>query len=57
METNMPIKSCQENGKPGFKASLTSKCYTYTRGNEASRQRAIAKAQAQLKAIKTRQGM
>jgi len=53
----MPLKSCQSNGKPGFKAGDSGKCYTYTVDNEASRQRAIAKAKAQLKAIKTRQGM
>ena len=50
----MPIKSCQEKGKPGFKAGDTGKCYTYS--NEASRQRAIEKAKAQLRAMKTRQG-
>lgn len=51
----MPIKSCQSGGKPGFKAGPTGKCYTYTPSNEASRRRAIEKAKAQLKAIKTRQ--
>ena len=49
----MPIQSCQSGGKPGFKAGPTGKCYTYS--NEASRKEAIAKAQAQLKAIKTSQ--
>lgn len=51
----MPIKSCQKDGKPGFKAGDFGKCYTYTVDNEASRQRAIKRAKAQLKAIKTRQ--
>lgn len=51
----MPIQSCQSGGRPGFKAGPTGKCYTYTVDNEASRQRAISKAKAQLKAIKTSQ--
>lgn len=51
----MPIKSCQKDGKPGFKFGDRGKCYTYTAGNEASRRVALAKAQAQMRAIKTRQ--
>ena len=48
----MPIKSCQENGKPGFKYGDSGKCYTYEKGNEASRLAAIAKAQKQAAAIR-----
>lgn len=36
----MPIKSCQLNGKPGFKWGNTNKCWTYTPGNEASKKTA-----------------
>jgi len=48
----MPIQGCTKDGKPGFKYGDRGTCYTYTPGNEASRQRALAKAQAQERAIK-----
>jgi hypothetical protein len=48
----MPIQSCRARNRPGFRFGLTGRCYTYTEGDEASRQRAIAKAQAQGRAIK-----
>lgn len=47
-----PIQSCQSNGRPGYKYGQSGKCYTYTRGNEESRKRALAKAQKQEKAIR-----
>jgi len=50
----MPIQSCTEDGKPGFRTGRTGKCYTYTPGNEQSRKRAIAKARKQEQAIKAR---
>lgn len=49
----MPITTCKSNGKPGFRACPSCTCYTYTEGNEESRNRALAKAKQQLKAIKT----
>jgi hypothetical protein len=47
----MPVKACSDNGKPGFKYGDGGKCYTYTKGNEASRKRAMAKATKQGQAI------
>jgi len=43
--------SCQRNNKPGFKYGEDGHCYTYKEGDEASRKRAIAKAQKQGRAI------
>ena len=43
----MPVHSCQENSKPGYKWGGKGKCYTYTKGNEASRKSAHKKAEAQ----------
>jgi hypothetical protein len=36
----MPIKSCTENKKPGYRFGNTNKCWTYTLGDEASRKKA-----------------
>lgn len=47
----MPIQSCQVNGKPGVKYGPTGKCYTYTKGDEESRKRAISMAERQGRAI------
>lgn len=43
----MPIQSCSDGGKPGFKWGDSGKCYSYTPGNEASMKEARKKAQAQ----------
>jgi hypothetical protein len=43
----MPIQSCSDDGKPGFKWGDTGKCYTYTPGSEFSRKEARRKALAQ----------
>lgn len=51
----MPVETCQKDGKPGFRASPDSTCYTYTPGDETSRKRAQARAQRQLRAIKASQ--
>jgi len=48
----MPVMRCQKNGKPGFKWGKNGKCYTYTPGDAASRERAKKKALAQGRAIK-----
>lgn len=52
----MPVQSCSEGGKPGYKYGEGGACYTYTAGNKASRERAYAKAVRQGQAIKARQG-
>jgi hypothetical protein len=36
----MPIKDCQDNGKPGLKWGDSGKCYTYTPKDERSRNKA-----------------
>ena len=48
----MPVHACQEGGKPGYRWGSKGKCYTYTRGNEASRKRAHAKAERQGRAAR-----
>lgn len=40
----MPVKECQSGGRPGFKWGDAGKCYTYTPGDERSRQRAHQQA-------------
>lgn len=47
----MPIKSCEENKKPGFKWGDSGKCYTYTPKNEGSLRNARKKAAIQGLAI------
>ncbi len=52
----MPLMKCTENGKPGYKWGESGKCYTYTPGNEISRNNAKEKALKQARAIKANQG-
>lgn len=40
----MPVKECQENGKPGFKWGDEGKCYVYTPKDEKERNQAKKKA-------------
>ena len=47
----MPVKQCQDNGKPGFKWGDAGKCYTYSPYNEGSRRNANKQAIAQGLAI------
>jgi hypothetical protein len=47
----MPVKSCQRDGKKGYKWGDEGKCYTYTPGDEESRERAKDKAIEQGRAI------
>jgi len=47
----MPIEACTLDGKPGFRWGKEGKCYTYTPGDEASREAARAKAERQGRAI------
>lgn len=43
----MPIQSCSNNGKPGYKWGEQGSCYTYTAGDESSIKEAKKKAQIQ----------
>lgn len=47
----MPVKATTKNGKPGYKYGESGAVYTYTPGNEASRERAKEKAAKQGRAI------
>ncbi len=48
----MPVQPCTINNKPGYKWGKSGKCYTYLKGNEASRKRARKKAIDQGVAVK-----
>lgn len=52
----MPVQKCVKNGKPGYRWGRSGKCYTYTTGNNRSRNRAKQKAYLQAAAIKASQG-
>lgn len=43
----MPVNSCSDGGKPGYKWGDAGKCYIYTQGSEASKKAAKKKALAQ----------
>ena len=43
----MPIYSCYENGRPGYRWGENGKCYTYQQGDDRSRRRAKQRAEAQ----------
>jgi len=43
----MPVNSCSDNGKPGYKWGDAGKCYTYAPGNNKSKTAAKRKALAQ----------
>ena len=47
----MPIKKCNENGKPGYKYGNNGHCYTYIANDEQSRKNAVKKAAKQGVAI------
>jgi hypothetical protein len=51
----MPVMECQLDGKPGFKWGEEGKCYSYTRGDESSKERARKKAIEQGRAIEANQ--
>lgn len=48
----MPVMSCTENNKPGYKFGRSGRCYTYAPGNEEARKRARRRATQQGRAIK-----
>jgi hypothetical protein len=52
---NMPVMSCKQGGKPGFKWGDSGKCYTYTANDPVSRAKARNKAAQQGRAIKSAQ--
>ena len=47
----MPLNTCRQDNKPGFKWGDSGHCYTYTEGNESSRAEAKRKAMIQARAI------
>lgn len=51
----MPVQRCTINGKPGFRWGSSGKCYGYTAGNSASRNRARNKAERQGRAVRASQ--
>ena len=52
----MPVQSCNQNGKPGYKYGESGACYTYSPGDEAGRKKAKQKAYIQGAAIAARTG-
>lgn len=48
----MPVNSCQQGGRPGFRFGDRGKCFTYPAGNDAQRAQARQKAQAQERAAR-----
>ncbi len=52
----MPVMSCNEKGKPGYKYGESGRCYTYTEGDESGRKKAKQKAYIQGAAISARTG-
>jgi hypothetical protein len=53
----MPVQSCTSNGKKGYSWGSQGKCYTYTTGDKASRERARGKAEAQGRAIESNKAL
>jgi len=47
----MPVQTCQDDNKPGFKWGEQGKCFTYSPNSESSRERARSRAEAQGRAI------
>jgi hypothetical protein len=52
----MPVQSCNEKGKPGYKYGESGACYTYSPGDESGRKKAKQKAFIQGAAIAARTG-
>lgn len=48
----MPVQTCQQNGKPGYKWGKTGKCYTYS--NKQEKASAFDKAAKQGRAVKSK---
>ncbi len=47
----MPVKECNNEGRPGYKWGDSGACYTYSPGDETGRRRAQMKARMQGQAI------
>ena len=43
----MPVNSCNENGKPGYRWGNSGKCYVYSPGSEVARKKAKQRAYLQ----------
>ena len=43
----MPVKTCKDDGRPGYKWGDKGKCYTYQPGDESGRKKAKEKAHLQ----------
>lgn len=43
----MPVQTCQQDGKRGYRWGESGKCYTYTAGSLRSKAQARLKAEAQ----------
>jgi hypothetical protein len=54
-EDVMPIRECQEGGRPGFRWGNASKCWTYDPNSDASRERARRECLEQGRAIEASQ--
>lgn len=52
----MPVESCQQAGRPGFRWGKEGTCYTYLPGDESARERARARAERQGRAIEAAGG-
>ena len=39
----MPVKTCEDDGRPGYRWGSKGKCYTYETGDEAGRKKAKEK--------------
>lgn len=51
-EVIMPAQPCQEDGRPGYRWGSQGTCYTYTSGDDSSRESARARAERQGRAAR-----
>jgi hypothetical protein len=49
----MPVMHCTIDGKPGYKFGSSGHCYTYTKGDDAGKEKAREKAAAKGRAVKS----
>ena len=47
----MPVKTCEDDGRPGYKWGSKGKCYTYATGDDAGRKKAKEKAKKAKKTV------
>jgi len=48
---SMPVRSCSENNRPGYRWGEEGKCYTYKKGDKEGASRARARAERQGAAV------